>query len=224
MAKISELTDRQLSTNLKKYAELCESEPENERNTKIYAQIKKEITKRKTHDAGDVSAKPVKEKKVARAASKKKVEKFHNDNEDYSSYGEASFKSRALAFALDGVFYNIINQIIMALMGVLIKIGGSTMVMIGTGLGILLTFIVLPYVYYIMPMMKNGQTVGKKIMKIKVIHREGSHPLSAWDCVKRDIIGKIISGMVFMLGYIVVLFKKNAWHDEIAKTKVIAID
>ena len=105
MAKISELTDRQLSANLNKYTQLIIDEPENEKNEKIVAQIKKEITKRATHDAGDVSIPVVKETVKA-----KKVEKFHSDEVDYSSYKAASFKSRALALVIDGVFYNIISQ------------------------------------------------------------------------------------------------------------------
>jgi uncharacterized RDD family membrane protein YckC len=217
MAKISELTGIQLSANLKKYTQLVIDEPENEKNVRIVAQIKKEITKRATHDAGDVSS-PAKVEKT------KTVEKFHSDEIDYSSYKAASFKTRGIAILLDSVFYNIINQIIVAILAVAVKSGESTIILIGTGLGILLSFIVLPYMYYIMPMMKNGQTIGKKIMKIKVIPRVGSEPLNAWTCVKREIIGKIISSVVFMMGYIVVLFKKEAWHDDIAATKVVAID
>lgn len=214
MAKISELTDTQLSANLKKYSQLVIDEPENEKNPKVVSQIKKEMTKRATHDAGDVSA----------PKESKKIEKFHSDEVDYSGYKAATFKLRAIAILLDSVFYNIINQIIVAILGLALKSGDATIILIGTGLGLLLSFVVLPYVYYIMPMMKNGQTIGKKIMKIKVIPRVGNESLSAWVCVKREIIGKIISSVVFMLGYIVVLFKKEAWHDDIAETKVIAID
>ena len=65
---------------------------------------------------------------------------------------------------------------------------------------------------------------SKSTVKIKVLPRVGNEPLSAWTCVKREMIGKVISSIVFMLGFIVVLFKKEAWHDEIAHTKVVKID
>ena len=67
----------------------------------------------------------------------------------------------------------------------------------------------------------NGQTLGKKVMKIKVVKEDGSK-LQYTDAIVR-YLGYIVSTIVVFLGFVWVAFdeKKQGWHDKIAKTLVV---
>ena len=68
----------------------------------------------------------------------------------------------------------------------------------------------------------RGQTPGKMVLRIKVVNEQGVVPGLGYAAL-REIPGKIISGIVFLLGYIWVAFdsRKQAWHDKMAKTYVV---
>ena len=42
----------------------------------------------------------------------------------------------------------------------------------------------------------------------------------------REIIGKLVSGIVILLGYVWILFdgKRQGWHDKIAGTVVVNVE
>jgi len=87
-------------------------------------------------------------------------------------------------------------------------------------------FYFIPYligpVYFIcMWTFADGATVGKKILKIKIVQVNGS-PITIGKAILR-YIGYFISGMFFGLGFFTILWnkKKQGWHDEIAKTVVV---
>ncbi len=67
----------------------------------------------------------------------------------------------------------------------------------------------------------NGQTVGKRAMKIKIIREDGK-PLTYQDAVLR-YLGYIVSTIPLLLGYFWIIWdsKKQGWHDKIAKTYVV---
>lgn len=70
--------------------------------------------------------------------------------------------------------------------------------------------------------LKNfGGTIGKMVLKIKVVKESGG-PVSYNDSILRYLSG-YLSAIVFLLGYISVLWntKKQGWHDIIAKTIVV---
>ena len=70
----------------------------------------------------------------------------------------------------------------------------------------------------------SGQTPGKSVMKLKVVHAEGGNVLTPGQAVVRWI-GTFISGIVLGLGYLWIIWdpKHDAWHDKIATTKVIKV-
>lgn len=78
------------------------------------------------------------------------------------------------------------------------------------------------WIYAVLFIWKTGATPGKQMMGIKVVRTDG-HNLSLWQAFLREVIGKFISGLVFMLGYLWVLWDKNrqAWHDHIAGSYVV---
>lgn len=67
----------------------------------------------------------------------------------------------------------------------------------------------------------NGQTLGKKLMKIKVVKEDGT-ALTYSDAVVR-YLGYIVSTVVLFIGYLWIIWdeKKQGWHDKIAKTLVV---
>ncbi len=69
---------------------------------------------------------------------------------------------------------------------------------------------------------KMQATVGKIVMKIKVVN-EKFEKLTFVNALGRSV-SRLISGMIFGIGYLMVLFNKDkkALHDMIAKTYVVA--
>ena len=68
----------------------------------------------------------------------------------------------------------------------------------------------------------SGATPGKMVMKLKVVNAETGALLEPAEAVLR-YVGYLASSLPFYLGFIWVLFdpNKEAWHDKIAKTRVI---
>ena len=68
---------------------------------------------------------------------------------------------------------------------------------------------------------KDGQTLGYKVMKIKVIREDGK-PIDIMTGVIR-YIGYIVSALVIGLGFLWVIWdkKKQGWHDKMAGTVVV---
>jgi uncharacterized RDD family membrane protein YckC len=82
---------------------------------------------------------------------------------------------------------------------------------------------VLGAVYYVYFIGKSGQTLGKKAMGVKVVKLEtGVHP-DYVGAFLREVVGKILSSIVFGLGYLWAVWddKKQTWHDKIAGTIVV---
>jgi len=87
----------------------------------------------------------------------------------------------------------------------------------GAGVGVIIGAI---YYWYFWTQ-QDGQTLGKKLMGIRVIKTTGEK-MTAGDAIVR-YIGYYISGAVFALGYIWALFDsdKQGWHDKLASTYVV---
>lgn len=67
----------------------------------------------------------------------------------------------------------------------------------------------------------NGQTVGKKAMKIKVVGKD-KKALDYKTAIIR-YLGYLVSGLIFCLGYFWIIWddEKQGWHDKIAGTYVV---
>jgi uncharacterized RDD family membrane protein YckC len=70
----------------------------------------------------------------------------------------------------------------------------------------------------------TGQTPGKSVMKLKVVHADGGNLLTPGQAVVR-YVGYIISGIAIFLGFLWIIWdpKHEGWHDKIATTKVIKV-
>lgn len=70
----------------------------------------------------------------------------------------------------------------------------------------------------------TGQTIGKKVMGLKVVSAETGNILTMQEAGLR-YVGYIVSGIPLYLGFLWVIWDPNrdGWHDKIAKTKVISV-
>jgi uncharacterized RDD family membrane protein YckC len=133
----------------------------------------------------------------------------------------AGFVSRLIALVID-------LAILVAIVTTVTVVGQF----LGTSLGVskrtlrllaLLTAVfaaLLYFFYFALGNVLGGQTVGKRIMGLRVVRTDGSR-VKFWRSVKR-IIGMIISLPLFW-GYLIVLIdnRRQAFHDKLARTIVI---
>lgn len=74
----------------------------------------------------------------------------------------------------------------------------------------------------ILPTALYGRTVGKKILKLKVVRLNETQQLGFFRGFFRELIGKSVSSWFFFIGYLLALGpKKLTLHDRLFNTKVI---
>lgn len=127
--------------------------------------------------------------------------------------------ARFLAFLIDAVVLAIAGAIIGAVLGAAVgggEAGSALSNLLGLGLGI---------GYYVFYQEKYGQTLGKKAMSIKVVNEEGKTP-DKMTFVMREVVGKFLSALILMIGYLMILWdsKRQGLHDKIAKTYVVKVN
>lgn len=83
--------------------------------------------------------------------------------------------------------------------------------------------LVLQFVYFGFFWSREGQSLGKKLLSIKVVSRDGEL-LSFVKAGLRGTFGYWLSGAVFALGFIWAAFDDDgeAWHDKIFETRVVS--
>ena len=71
---------------------------------------------------------------------------------------------------------------------------------------------------------KRGQSPGKIAIGIKIVKMDGT-PIGFGTALLREVLGKIVSAIILLLGYIWILFdgKRQGWHDKIASTYVVKV-
>lgn len=87
---------------------------------------------------------------------------------------------------------------------------------------IILLFATVQLLYFVIFTVNFGGTIGKLIFGI-IVTDENNKLIGFGQAIKREVLGKIISSLVFMLGFLWIGFdkKKQGWHDKISKTYVI---
>jgi len=130
-------------------------------------------------------------------------------------YQKATFGRRFVAALIDGVIVAVSGSILSLLFFFTgVKNPNAT-----NGISMIVSI-----VYYLATYTKlEGRTIGKKVLDIQVIKKDGTPMTDPFTIIVRDVVGKFISAMVFLLGYIWMLFDENnqTWHDKIAGTYVI---
>jgi uncharacterized RDD family membrane protein YckC len=141
---------------------------------------------------------------------------------------KAGFFSRFIALFIDGILIGVIAVALSFLLGGIIGVTGQSNSGIVAFIGGLMSFVMmivlflLHFLYYGYFWSKDGQSIGKKLMGVKVVSKDGQ-PLSFIKAGLRGTIGYWISGFVFWLGFIWAAFDANGetWHDKIFGTHVV---
>ena len=121
----------------------------------------------------------------------------------------ADFFVRLVAALIDGVILVIPQLIIRMVLGPVV----GTLAGFAIGVG---------YSYYFWT--TSGQTPGKMAMSLKVVSADTGGLLEPSAALLR-YVGYLVSSIPLGLGYLWVLWdpKHDAWHDKIARTKVIKV-
>ena len=129
----------------------------------------------------------------------------------YATTDKVGFGPRALATIFDFVGLGIVGAIVNGIL-----FGGESAR--GSGLS---TLIGLAYFVYFWSSYGHGQTLGNRVLNIRVVKTDGAE-LTIVDALIR-YVGLIISCIVIFLGVLWVAFdpNKQGWHDKIASTYVV---
>lgn len=86
------------------------------------------------------------------------------------------------------------------------------------GIGYLIFVLVKQIKYW-----KKGTSFGKNKKHLYVVHKDTGKTITTSNMFLREVFGKIISGMVFSLGFIWILLdkEKQAWHDKLVSSVVV---
>ena len=93
----------------------------------------------------------------------------------------------------------------------------------GAGLGILLGIVVfIAYVIWAFVLFARGTTPGKKLLGMRVIREDGGNA-SFFTMLIREWVGKPISGLIVLLGFLWILIDQDnqGWHDKLMSTYVV---
>lgn len=139
---------------------------------------------------------------------------------------KAGFLIRAVAALVDAAIVLGLQLIL----GGILALAGTVTVVGNNGGGAETAFIVhffsylISFAYYIFFTGYCGQTPGKMVLRIKVVRQDGS-PVSYGRAAFREVPAKFLSGIIFGIGYLMVIFdeQKRGLHDRMADTYVIKL-
>jgi uncharacterized RDD family membrane protein YckC len=146
----------------------------------------------------------------------------------------ADLGARIVAFLIDRFIAAVIIGAAYVLFIIIVLVGASTGTdsgaQAGSIIGVLALLVSIPIALALLLFNEvylagknNGQTIGKKLMKIRVVKEDGRN-FGYGDAFLRNIIGYWISGLVCSLGFFWGLFddRRQAWHDKIFHTFVVS--
>lgn len=139
----------------------------------------------------------------------------------------AGFWTRFFAFTIDQIILQAVTWL--AVSPVLFVIGSLfSSVGIGDGFGAYGTtaatsLFVVQFLYFGFFWSNDGQSLGKKVLGIKVVCQDGSG-LTFMQAGLRGSFGYWLSGAIVSIGFIWAAFDENGetWHDKLYRTRVVS--
>ncbi|HUR49197.1 MAG TPA: RDD family protein [Acidimicrobiales bacterium] len=127
-----------------------------------------------------------------------------------SSRPKASFGLRLGAALIDGIILGVLSSVLRAV------IDDALAQVVGSLLG-------LAYFIYLEGS-DSGQTLGKKVVGIRVVDLAGAGPIGYGRATVR-YFGRIVSAIALGLGYLWMLWddQKQTWHDKFATSMVVPV-
>ena len=146
------------------------------------------------------------------------------------NFTSANFGSRAMALAIDFVLLEIIHFLFFILLtGTLMQVAHIESLSIPAFfvlclLVFLLSFLFLHIAYFTLLHAWLGQTIGKIIMKIKVIASDDKSISPSVAFLRWS--GYILSLVPLATGFLWAAVDKDqcAWHDRLARTRVVSVE
>ena len=135
----------------------------------------------------------------------------------------ASFWQRFAAAFIDGIIIGVVLSLLAAITGNALFRMSSTGGAAGFSAGFLALELLVVGAYTIyFEGSESGQTVGKRVLNIRVIDYSNGGPIGYGKAALRWI-GKYVSSAVCLLGYLWMLWdpEKQTWHDKIANSVVV---
>lgn len=141
---------------------------------------------------------------------------------------KASFVSRFIAYIVDQVILGMIGCALMLPFMGLFGVAAATESNVLSAFAGLAFLIVLPivmvlnFIYFGFFWSRDGQSVGMKLMRIRVVSRDGG-TVSFIRAALRGTFGYMISGFLCGLGFLWAAFDPagEAWHDKLFATRVV---
>jgi len=83
--------------------------------------------------------------------------------------------------------------------------------------------LVLVFIWYGWFYKNKGGAPGKLAMGLQVINTKNNQNCNYWQAFFRETVGKIVSGVILFIGFIMVVFRKDkkALHDLLFNTQVL---
>ncbi len=152
-------------------------------------------------------------------------------------FGEvAGFGVRLGGWLLDGLLYGLL-ALLFVIPGIIllvsafedcVTIGNETICddvnggAVAGGVLLMLAGAVIVFIIYVRHLAKTGQTWGRRIVGIKVLSIDTGQPLGTGKAIGRTLFEWLISGQIFYLGYLWMLWddNKQTWHDKIVRSQV----
>jgi uncharacterized RDD family membrane protein YckC len=144
---------------------------------------------------------------------------------DTPAGGEVGLVTRGIAFAIDALFVDIVGWIVgggLAVIASLFDLPKDVRtVLIAIGAAVAVVWVV---GYFTVFWATTGQTLGNRVMKIRVRSFAADTPLGLWHALLR-VGGAILSALIFFLGFamIVVDPHRRGLLDHIAGSVVVNV-
>lgn len=146
----------------------------------------------------------------------------------------AGFWVRFAAIIIDGVILGIALVPIWIVLGIVFgmaiaagadpaAIQDNTAMVVGFYISYYAVYFVCMFLYFGWFYKNKGATPGKLIFKLRVHHAEFGRYIGYWHAFGRETLGKMISFLTLLIGYLMVVFhpEKRALHDLIFRTRVV---
>jgi uncharacterized RDD family membrane protein YckC len=139
--------------------------------------------------------------------------------------GEVGLVTRGIAFAIDAIFVDVVAWIVGGAIAVIVSLfelpDEVSTVLIAVGAAVALLWVI---GYFAVFWATTGQTLGNRVMRIRVRSARTDAPLGLWRALLR-VAGAILSALIFFLGFamIVVDPRRRGLLDHIAGTVVVHV-
>lgn len=153
-------------------------------------------------------------------------DRLHRESKNatlYGSFGYGSFGYRLLAFVVDALTLGTIGQVVFFITGLKAVAPILQLVPSFDSVSSVVALVAL-WGYFILTTKYFGATFGKMAFGMEVRRVDGQ-PLDWTTVVLREVIGKTISTITALLGFLWISWdsRKQGFHDKIADTVVVKL-